>query len=217
MTLTPWDFALASIAAPEPESRLTSRITFAPLVIACSACCCWVDLSPWAFWIVTGTPADLNACWSNGRSAVSQRTDDFVSGSSTATLAGELLLLLLPLLLLPPAPPPLLPPQAAMTNERAHTAGARASTRREIGERITCSSSVEWTCVGWELSGGGPPLAGRARVSRAPRRARAGLPPLSGRPRPPPGSRSAAPPRASGRAGGRRRPTGRRRRSRGPG
>src|ERR687892_1671665 len=156
MTLTPWDFALASIAAPEPESRLTSRITFAPLVIACSACCCWVDLSPWAFWMVAGTPAALNACWSSGRSAVSQRTDDFVSGSSTATLSADLLPPLL--LLLPPPPPPLsLPPQAAMTNERAHTAGARASTRREIGERITCSSSVEWTCVGWEASGGRRP------------------------------------------------------------
>src|ERR687885_916599 len=145
MTFTPWDFALASIAAPEPESRLTSRITFAPLVIACSACCCWVDLSPCAFWIVTGTPACLNASVSSGRSAVSQRTDDFVSGSSTATLSAELLPPLLLLLLPPPPPPPLLPPQAAMTNERAHTAGAKASTRRDIGERITCSSSVDWT------------------------------------------------------------------------
>ena len=62
MTFTPCDLALASMAAPEPESRLTSRRTFAPLVIICSACCCWVDLSPWAFWIVTGTPAALNAC-----------------------------------------------------------------------------------------------------------------------------------------------------------
>src|SRR3954470_15209884 len=219
MTLTPWDFALASIAAPEPESRFTSRITFAPLVIACSACCCWVDLSPWAFWIVTGTPADLNACWSSGRSAVSQRTDDFVSGSRNATLPAELLLalLLLLLLLLPPPPPPLLPPQAAMTNERAHTAGARASTRREVGERITCSSSVGWTCVGWEVSGGRRPRGRPARASRAPRRARPGPRPRSGRPRPPPGSRSAAPPRASGRAGGLRRPTDRRRRARGPG
>src|SRR3954452_16260336 len=188
MTLRPWDFALASIAAPEPESRLTSRITFAPLVIACSAGCCCVDLSPWAFWIVTGTPADLNACWSNGRSAVSQRTDDFVSGSSTATLSAELLLLLLPPLLLPPPPPPLLPPQAAMTNERAHTAGARASTRREIGERITCSSSVEWTCVGGKWPGGRGPRGRRAGVRRPPRRPLRGPPPLSGRPRPPPGS-----------------------------
>src|SRR4051795_11223229 len=156
MTLTPWDFALASIAAPEPESRLTSRITFAPLVIACSACCCWVDLSPWAFWMGAGTPAPLNACCRSGRSAVSQRTDDLVSGSSTATLSADLLLLPLLLLLLPP-PPLSLPPQAATRNERAHSALARARRRREIGERITCSSSVDWTCVEPEASAGGRP------------------------------------------------------------
>src|SRR3954464_15482327 len=88
MTLTPWDFAFAAIAAPDPESRLTSRSTFAPLVMACSACCCCVDLSPSAFWIVASTPAALNAWPRNGRSTVSQRTDDFESGSSTATLPG---------------------------------------------------------------------------------------------------------------------------------
>src|SRR3954447_14647851 len=176
MTLTPWDFALASIAAPEPESRLTSRITFAPFVIACSACCCWVDLSPWAFWIVTGTPADLNACWSNGRSAVSQRTDDFVSGRSTATLSAEaplppllLLLLLLPL-------PLSLAPHAAKPSERAHSALAMARTRREIGERITCSSSVDWTCVEPEPSVGRRPHGPRGPGSRAPRRGRRGHP-----------------------------------------
>src|SRR3954471_17829171 len=97
MTFTPRDAALASMAAPEPESRFTSRSTLAPFVIACSACCCWVDLSPWAFEIVTGTPAALKAACSNGRSAVSQRTEDFVSGSRTATFSAfaELLLLLL--------------------------------------------------------------------------------------------------------------------------
>src|SRR3954469_11809997 len=88
MTLTPCDFALAAIAAPEPESRLTSSSTFAPLVIACSACCCWVDLSPSAFWISFSTPAASKACLRNGRSTVSQRTEDFESGSRTATLPG---------------------------------------------------------------------------------------------------------------------------------
>src|SRR3954451_6418012 len=175
MIFTPCDFALASIAAPEPESRLTSRITFAPLVIACSACCCWVDLSPWAFWMVAGTPAALNACWSSGRSAVSQRTDDFVSGSSTAPLWPDLLPLLL--LRLPPPPPPLsLPPQAATPNERAHSALAMARKRREIGERITCSSSVDGTCVGPEASAGRRPRGPRGPASRAPRRDRRGPP-----------------------------------------
>src|SRR3954466_2658804 len=114
MTLTPRDFALAAIAAPEPESRFTSRMTFAPLVIACSACCCCVDLSPSAFWMVASTPAASNAFFKNGRSTVSHRTDDFESGSNTATLPAlaPLLLLLLPplddellsLLSLPQAP-----------------------------------------------------------------------------------------------------------------
>src|SRR3954454_15067371 len=96
MTLTPCDFAFAAIAAPEPESRFTSSSTFAPFVIACSACCCCVDLSPSAFVISDFTPAASNACLSSGRSTVSQRTDDFESGSSTATLPDgfELLLLL---------------------------------------------------------------------------------------------------------------------------
>src|SRR3954454_13951650 len=93
MTLTPWDFALAAIAAPEPESRLTRSRTLAPLVIACSACCCCVDLSPSAFSIVDSTPAASNAFFSSGRSYVSQRTDDLESGSRTATFPADLLLL----------------------------------------------------------------------------------------------------------------------------
>src|SRR5215210_7860683 len=97
MTLTSWDLAFAAMAAPEPESRLTSRSTLAPLVIACSACCCCVDLSPSAFWVVASTPAALKASPRNGRSTVSQRTDDFESGSRTATL---------PAFSPPPPPPP---------------------------------------------------------------------------------------------------------------
>src|SRR5690349_13514539 len=94
MTLTPRDFALAAIAAPEPESRLTSSSTLAPLVIACSACCCWADLSPSALVMLDFTPAASNAFFRNGRSTVSQRTDDLESGSSTATLPEGLPLLL---------------------------------------------------------------------------------------------------------------------------
>src|SRR3954447_13107951 len=176
MTLTPWLLAFAAIAAPEPESRLTSSRTLAPLVIACSACCCWVDLSPSAFWIVTGTPALSNAALSSGRSAVSQRTEDFVSGSSTATLSAEPLLELRLLLLLLPPPPLSLPPQAATPNERAHNAPANASARREIGERITCSSSIDGTWVEPEGSAGRRTRGPRARASRAPRRARRGPP-----------------------------------------
>src|SRR5829696_1565448 len=114
MTLTSWDLALAAIAAPEPESRLTSRSTLAPFVIACSACCCWVALSPSAFWIVASTPAALKASERNGRSTVSQRTDDLESGSSTATLPG----------LSPPPPPP--PPEPPLDSSSPHPATASA-------------------------------------------------------------------------------------------
>src|SRR5829696_1405771 len=114
MTLTSWDFAFAAIAAPEPESRFTSSSTFAPLVIACSACCCCVDLSPSAFWIVASTPAALKASARNGRSTVSQRTDDLESGSSTATLPGSS----------PPPPPP--PPELEPESSSPHPATASA-------------------------------------------------------------------------------------------
>src|SRR3954447_4007635 len=121
MTLTPWDLALAPIAAPEPESRLTSRSTLAPLVIACSACCCCVDLSPSAFSIVDSTPAASKACLSSGRSSVSQRTDDFESGSRTATLPGFAPPLLLLLLEEPPLDESSLPHAATASDRPAAT------------------------------------------------------------------------------------------------
>src|SRR4051812_22932357 len=129
MTLTPLAAACVSMAAPEPESRLVNRRILAPLVMACSACCCWVDLSPWAFWISTGTPADLNACSSSGRSAVSQRTELLVSGRSTATLPTLALLDAA----LPVDDPVLLlssdEPHAAAPNVRALRVAATAATR----------------------------------------------------------------------------------------
>src|SRR3954453_5323408 len=95
MTFTPRLWASLMIEAPEPGSRSTSRSTFAPFVIACSACVRCVPGSPWAFTIVASTPAALNASPRYFLSNCSQRTDDFVSGSSTATLPGD-----------PPPPPP---------------------------------------------------------------------------------------------------------------
>src|SRR3954462_11284842 len=92
MTLAPRDFALAAMAAPEPESRLTSRSTFAPLVSICSACCCWVDLSASALSMIALTPAASNAFFSRGRSTVPQRTDDFVSGRRPPTVPAAFLL-----------------------------------------------------------------------------------------------------------------------------
>src|SRR3954453_21537535 len=100
MTFTPRDAALPWMAAPGAEPRFTSRSTFAPFVMSCSACCCWVDLSPWALSIVTRTPADLNAACSSGGCNDSQRTAYLVSGSRPPPFWA-----LLPLVLL--APPPL--------------------------------------------------------------------------------------------------------------
>src|SRR3954453_21001675 len=132
MTLTPCDLAFAAIAAPEPESRLTSSSTFAPLVIACSACCCCVALSPSAFSIVASTPAALKASARNGRSTVSQRTDDFESGSRTATLPGLLPPPPLPLLELPPESSS--PPQPATVSAQpvATIAASHAPLRMEF-------------------------------------------------------------------------------------
>src|SRR5215210_3569762 len=197
MTLTPCDLALAAIAAPEPESRLTSSRTLAPLVMACSACCCWVDLSPSAFWISDSTPAASKAFFRNGRSTVSQRTEDLESGSSTATL---------PAFLSPPPPPELLellssPPHAA-------TGTARAATPAHSASRFHLVLTV-FLLVG--LPSDAAPVAprdartarGPARARRAPARAPPGPRPRPARRRPRARSHSAPPPRASGRAAGR--------------
>src|SRR5918994_5350250 len=153
MTLTSWDFALAAIAAPEPESRLTSRMTLAPLVIACSACCCCVDLSPSAFWIVASTPAALKASARNGRSTVSQRTDDLESGSSTATLPGSSP---------PPPPPPELEPESssphpatASAQPAATVAASHAPLRMEFLLIGLFSSSQLFTAPPPSGEGGG--------------------------------------------------------------
>jgi hypothetical protein len=83
MTLALRDLAAASIAIDEPLSSEIRMTTFAPLARHWSA---WVFCfcgSPLAFVITYETPAFLNAATKPGRSCVSQRTDDFGSGSST--------------------------------------------------------------------------------------------------------------------------------------
>src|SRR3954453_12675075 len=160
MTLTPCDLALAAIAAPEPESRFTSRMTFAPLVIACSACCCCVDLSPSALVIVGSVPPSESAFCRSGRSTVSQRTDDFESGSSTATLG---------LLPPPPPPPPLLsllssPPHAATVPLKARTPAAASAQSLLCLDTSLSSSLGGWFSVLLHLT---PPRS--PRPSRRPR------------------------------------------------
>ena len=73
----------ASIAIEEPLSSETRMTTLAPLARHWSACvfCFWA--LPSALVITYETPAFLNAATSAGRSCVSQRTDDFGSGSRT--------------------------------------------------------------------------------------------------------------------------------------
>src|SRR5829696_6732483 len=129
MTLTSCDLALAAMAAPEPESRFTSSSTLAPLVIACSACCCCVDLSPSAFWISDSTPAASKACLRNGRSTVSQRTEDFESGSSTATLPG----------FLSPPPLPLEPLSELLSSPQPATASAQPAATVATNHAPLCT------------------------------------------------------------------------------
>src|SRR6476660_7740003 len=123
MVDTPCFLACCSIAAPEALSRLTIARTVTPPVIICWAMVCifWA-----AFWVSYLTPAALNADSSFGRSWLSQRGEDVVSGRMTPTFPEALpppLLLLLLLLL------PLLPPQAAMLKTVA-TARAVVRVRR---------------------------------------------------------------------------------------
>src|SRR4051794_20888086 len=112
MVCTPCCLACCSIAAPEALSRLTIASTVTPLVIICWAIVCICCASPPAFWMSKSTPAALNADSSCGRSALSQRGDDVVSGRMTPTLPW---LEALPLPLLPPLPPL---PQAARPTTR---------------------------------------------------------------------------------------------------
>src|SRR3954447_20446573 len=122
MTLAPRACARSMIDLPLPGSRSTRRTTLAPFVSACSAWVrCWAG-SPWAFTIVCLMPAAVNA-WSRYlRSNCSQRTEDCVSGSSTA---------MLPFTLLEPlvaAPPPVLVFDLFDEPQPAAASAAAAST-----------------------------------------------------------------------------------------
>jgi len=86
MVLTPCEAAFSSMALPESESRLTIARTVTPDAIMLSAICVILSASPSAFWMSESTPAASNAAFSAGRSAVSQRTEDSVSGRMTPTL-----------------------------------------------------------------------------------------------------------------------------------
>src|SRR3954451_8872297 len=153
MVLTPCALAFSSMAAPESESRLTIARTVTPEVIMLSAICVILSASPSAFWMSYLTPAALNAASSAGRSAVSQRTDDFVSGRMTPILpAFDDEPLSLPDLLSS------LEPQAL--SERA---APRAPTSTKLCIRFTRTASLR---VGPSRVHGALRRYGRSRVTR---------------------------------------------------
>ncbi|OLE23219.1 MAG: hypothetical protein AUG49_16725 [Catenulispora sp. 13_1_20CM_3_70_7] len=83
MVATPWDLALFSTALPLPESRSTITSTVTPSLSIWSAMVWNWFLSPWAFWMSYFRPLALNAAASEGRSWLSQRTEDLLSGRIT--------------------------------------------------------------------------------------------------------------------------------------
>src|SRR4051795_11585753 len=128
------------MAAPEALSRLTIARTVTPLVTICCAIVCIFCGSPPAFWMSYFTPAALNADSSFGRSWLSQRGDDVVSGRITPTFpeACPPPLLLLALLELPEPPP-----QAA----RARTAAALIAVVVKVRRRTMRGTlPFRWGC-----------------------------------------------------------------------
>ena len=102
--------------------------TFTPLVIIWSAIVAILVLSPSAFWMSYSTPAALNASSRNGRSAVSQRTDDFVSGRITPTFAA--FAPPAPVVAAPP-PPVVAAPPPAVVAELLPLSSPHAAANRE--------------------------------------------------------------------------------------
>src|SRR5690242_19148857 len=202
MTFAPRAWAVLMIAAPDPGSRSTSRMTLAPLVSAWSAWLRWVLGSPCALTMVCGMPAALKA-WSRYlRSWVSQRTDDCVSGSSTAILAlpPPLLPLVLELLLLDPQP-------AAMSAAAAMTRAPSAHFDLTEPILLLVDPSLSFTLIARRPPWPAPAARGRRGRPRAPgrRAARRGCRARSRRARrrpPRPASRSGGPRRAWAREAG---------------
>src|SRR3954469_9135571 len=127
MVDTPCFFACCSMAAPEALSRLTIARTVTPPVIICWAIVCIFCLSFCAFWMSYLTPAALNAFSRFGRSALSHRGDEAVSGRITPILPDALPPeLLLPLPLLPLS----LLPHAVAPTRRAAERAVRVMMRR---------------------------------------------------------------------------------------
>src|SRR5438876_194644 len=148
MVATPWLAAFFSTAAPVWSSRLTIIRTFAPLVIIWSAMVWNAVLSPWAFWMSYWTPAALNAAVSAGRSAVSQRAEDLLSGRITPIFAFLAFALLLDELLLEL-------PQAVTLIRMAAVAAVRPRIPLRIEKGPFWSSRRAWRPLGVGIPVGG--------------------------------------------------------------
>src|SRR5687768_5142385 len=115
------------IVAPDSGLRFTSKITFAPALIACSACWSCVFASPSALTMLYSTPSALNASSKKRRSSFSHRSELAESGSRTQ---------MLPSAALPPvepAPSSSSPPQPAAAS--ASTATSSVSSVHSCDRR----------------------------------------------------------------------------------
>src|SRR4051794_30512520 len=107
------------------------------------------EASPSAFWMVASTPAALKAFSSCGRSALSHRADDFVSGRITPILpllpdAEPLAVLPPPLPLVSPLPPQAVSASATPTTPAIATLRVRPTTNRLL-EASGVAEAVEDT------------------------------------------------------------------------
>src|ERR1700753_3990418 len=101
MVTTPLDWACASIALAEPESRLTIIRTPTPSLSIDCACVVCVVAEPLAFWMSQVRPYWSHCVFSSLGSELTHRGEEFVSGRRMPTLlflyvGVPLLLLLLP-------------------------------------------------------------------------------------------------------------------------
>src|SRR3954451_24377169 len=132
MTLMPWSCAFLITVAADGESRLTIASTETPSLSIWSAIVANFALSPLAFWMSAWTPAALNASPRNGRSAPSQRAEDWVSGRMTPTFS----------LAAGVAVPAALPPLDESSEPHAATPSMRAPATPTANTRfnISCES-----------------------------------------------------------------------------
>src|SRR4029453_15385162 len=147
MTGMPTAEAFLMTAAPVSLSRLVISRTLTPELIIPSGMVWNFALSPCAFWTSYSTPASLNAFSRNGRSAVSQRAEEAVSGRITPILPAEALAV-------PPPPLPLSPESSSPQALRVSTpATPTASTATNCLRMRSGPFRADRRCAGRRASG----------------------------------------------------------------